>query len=315
MKTKKTDKQQRPDQRLETTINSLMKQRVLAFTVVVFICCAGIVMASRAFTVKTPKPITLNPAFETKTADSTIQTAATGRTRDHVSHGALWSQLQEAFRILGDRLEKPGKERLTFTGTLEKMLDSQSVNLPFRLVWELPGRLRFEELSGAQSQVFTFNGTTIAKLGGSLSQQDYNQLETLLYDTAEHFFIGRVQGQSMRYLGGRFSATGEDEAGPAYELYEVVDHIRTTPEGRQQIKHYYFNSDTQLLEKVRYKLAKGDATVSVEVQLTNWSPYEKQQFPARIIRLENDKPVFTLTINAIGISPKVEDGIFAAQSR
>jgi hypothetical protein len=272
-------------------------------------------MASRAFNAKTPEIRASNSKFETLPSKSNSGATQAGKTRDHVSHAALWSQLQEAFRLLGDRLEKPGKERLTFAGTLEKSMNSQPESFPFRLVWELPGRLRLEEFRGAQPQVTTFDGATLAKLGGSLTQQDQEQIETLLYDSAEHFFVGRAQGQAMRYLGGRFSASGDDETGPVHDLYEVVDRIRTTTEGRQQIKHYYFNSDTQLLEKVRYKLKRGDSTITVEVQLSDWRPYQNQQFPGHLVRLENGEPVFTLKINSVGIGPKVEDGIFATLQR
>jgi hypothetical protein len=313
MKTIDTSKQQRGNKRVVTFFSSLMRRRALLLTLAAFVCCAGVVMASRAFTAKTAEAGTSPSNVEALPSKSNSATAQIARSKDHVHRSALWSQLQEAFRLLGDRLEKPGKERLTFAGTLEKSMDSQPESFPFRLVWELPGRLRLEEFRGQQPQVTTFDGATLAKLGGRLSQQDQEQIETLLYDSAEHFFIGRAQGQAMRYLGEGFSESPDDETAPHHELYEVVDRIGTTAEGRQQIKHYYFNSGTRLLDKVRYTLERNGATIAVEVQLTDWRPYQDQQFPGHIVRLENGEPVFSLKITSVGISPKTEDGAFAAR--
>jgi hypothetical protein len=307
---------QRHDKRLTSVFGRLMQGRIPALTLAAFVCCAGVVMATRAFHSNPSQPFASNSVIGLQPGETNYQAAAVGRTKDHVSRAALWSQLQQAFHLLGDRLERPGKERLTFTGTLERATGSQSGSFPFHLVWELPGRLRLEESNGSQSRLFTFNGATLSKFGGSLHQQDYDELETLLYDSAEHFFVGRSQGQAMLYLGGRFTESGDDEeTGPAYEIYQVADQIRTTAEGRQQIKHYYFNSDTQMLEKVRYQIERDGSTVAVEVQMSNWSPYQDQRFPARIMRLEDGKAVLTLSIQTVGISPRVEDGIFAAQSR
>lgn len=283
---------------------------VVALTTVGLICCSVLVYVSANRSAGSSS-VRSETRLTTTQPNPAVVARPPGKSNDHVSHSGLWSQLQDAFRALGDRLEKPGKERLTFTGTLEKSVNSQQFSFPFRMIWELPGRLHLEEFSGAQRQVTTFNGSAISKSGSSISQQDQDQVETLVYDSAEHFFIGRAQGQAMRYLGGGFTASGDDEKEPSHDLYEVVDQIRTTSEGREQIKHYYLNSETQLIEKVRYKLQRGGSTVAVEVQLNNWKTYQDQQFPTQIVRLENGVSVLTLTITTAGISPKTEDGLFA----
>jgi hypothetical protein len=293
------------------------RQRLTIFTLAALLCCAGAVIATRAFSAKTPEPaVSHSKPTEVIPSRPNLALREAGRTSDYISHSALWSQLQDAFRILSNRLEKPGKERVIFSGTLEKTINSQTASLPFRLIWQLPGRLRLEEFTGGQTQVTVFDGTSISKLGGSLSQQDQDRIETLLYDSPEHFFIGRVQdGNAMRCLAGGLTMSGNEETGPVYEVYEVTDQIKATLPVRQQVKHFYFNSDTYQLERVRYQLKRGDSQTVVDVYLRNWTQYQDQRFPTQIVRLENGKPVLTLTINSIGISPKVDDGIFANLQR
>src|SRR5258708_23259431 len=61
-----------------------------------------------------------------------------------VSAGALWPELCVPFSALGDRLQNPGKDRVTFTGTITRV-DQGNVSYPIRLVWEFPGKIRLDE--------------------------------------------------------------------------------------------------------------------------------------------------------------------------
>ena len=230
---------------------------------------------------------------------------------EYVRAGRLWPQLRWHLKVLGDRIEKPGKERMTITGTIKRAGDSQA--LPMSVTLEFPDRLRLTVQDGVQQRVVTFNGQAAAGVGNALTSREREFIETLVYDTAEHFLAGQTQGTAMRCLGQRFRAddgTTPNYTGPYYDLYEMSDQIKTAADARQQIKYFYFNSETLLLERVSYQIMRNGAPVEVETRISNWQQAQGQQAPRRIVRLENGQPVLALTITALTISPRVDDGSF-----
>lgn len=232
---------------------------------------------------------------------------------DHVRRVSLLSQLRGPLQTLGDRLETRGKERITVTGTLRWAGAEQAT--PFVLIWETPGRLRLEVISGGQQQITTFDGSRVVRTGGNIESRDEDLLETLLYDCAEHFFVCQMQGAGTRFLGSRFRLIEDSRAeytGPLYDIFEVTERINSRREAHEQTRQYFFNSDTHLLEAVKYRVTNGGLEVQVEVRLESWQQLNGQRFPSRIVRLENGAPVLTLALNlaSITVSARVEDGVF-----
>jgi hypothetical protein len=228
----------------------------------------------------------------------------------HVRRARLWPRLRDALNVLGDRLEKPGKERLTLAGTLRRQNNSQAI--PFRLFLELPRRMRLEE-HGAQPRVSGFDGSEGWALGAALSDADQEMIETLVFDSADQFFISQTQGGATRALGQRFrldDGATPNYTGPFYNIYELQDHIPDKKETRAQTKLFYFNSETLLLERVRYQIERNGAPMNVEVRLSGWQKVNNQRIPGSITRLENDTQTLTLTINAVTFSPRATDGAF-----
>jgi len=138
-------------------------------------------------------------------------------------------------------------------------------------------------------------------------------METFLYDTAEHFFLGQAQGLGTRFLGSRFQlddGTNPNYRGPYYDVYEVMDAVRLGAPVRLQPKLYYVNSDTLLLERVRYQSNHDSSRPNVEIQMGLWRRGDGQSVPWRVVRLENDQPVFTLTVVSATIGPWQSDGLF-----
>jgi hypothetical protein len=235
----------------------------------------------------------------------------TATDQTYVRAAQVWPQLRWHLKTLGDRIEKPGKERINITGTIKRAGDSQA--LPMTLTVEFPDRVRLTVQDGLQQRVVTFNGQAAASVGNALMAREREFIETLAYDTAEHFFASQTQGTAMRCLGQRFRAddgTTPNYTGPYYDLYEVSDQIKTAADARQQVKTFYFNSDTLLLEKVRYQIVRNGTPVEVETRISNWQQGQGQQLARRIVRLENGQPVLALTINALAISPRADDGSF-----
>jgi hypothetical protein len=229
---------------------------------------------------------------------------------DYVRRGRLRPQLQEALTILGDRLEKPGKERLTLVGALSRYTTFETRTVPVRLMVELPNRLRLEEQEALGLRVTTFNGREVMTSSGSLSRSDRDLVESLVFDSAEHCFTGQSQGLATRYLGPRFRLDELNDKSPTYNIYQSVDLITMDAVPRQQSKFYYFNSDTLLLERVSYETERDAAPIRVAVQIAGWHQLGDQQVPSSITRLENEQPVWSLTVGSALVGPRVPDGIF-----
>jgi hypothetical protein len=229
----------------------------------------------------------------------------------HLRRGRLWAQLRPVSKALGDRLEKPGKERLILAGDLRRA-SKKNKSRPARLILEFPDRLRLEEQDG----VTIYNNDDFAYSNGILKKNERCEVESLLFDFVDHFFAAQMRGATTRFLGSRFRLdNGENPyyTGPFYELYQVTDRILVKQEVREQPKLYFFNSDTLLLELVRYKIERGGDPVEVEVLISGWRKVDGQQIPSAITRTEDSAPVLALSITSAAVSGKQNDGIFGPQ--
>lgn len=225
--------------------------------------------------------------------------------RSNLSPKLVWH-----LNALGDRLDRPGKERLSVTGTLSRANDSETEIVA---VFEFPDRLRLTMQKGNQSRVITFDGEQTRSVGNNLNIAEQDLIETLVYGSEEHFFNTQMQGQATRFLGSRFRVDDGSSAGyngPYYDVYKVSEQIKTSTEKREQPKLYYFNSETLLLERVTYEIDRNRSTVKVEERISGWARDQGQQVARRIERLENGESVFVLTVRTAGFSARADDGIF-----
>jgi hypothetical protein len=65
-----------------------------------------------------------------------------------------------------------------------------------------------------------------------------------------------------------------------------------------------------MLERVRYRITRNGAPVSVETLIGGWQRVGSQQVLGKITRLENNTPVMILTVTAASLTPHVADGVF-----
>ena len=230
---------------------------------------------------------------------------------DHVQLAALTSDLRPMAKNLGERLHKLGMERVTYAGMMHRTGETRA--MPFTLTWELPGRLRF--LDYGRQQITVFDGQTVSRSRAASTSLDNELLETLICDSADHLFISQMRGLAIRSLGSRFRISEDSRgeyAGPFYDIFELTESL---PWGQdnERTRQYWFNSDTQVLERVKYRISSNGLDRSVDVRLTNWLEVNGQRWPSRIIRLENDIPVLSLDFNLAStvISARVEDGMFS----
>ena len=222
----------------------------------------------------------------------------------YVRRALLSPRLALNLSALGNRLEKPGKERLTLMGTLRT---ANAETREFAATLEFPDRVRLV-VGGPQNRAISFDG----EQAKALAADDLDLIETVVYDSAEHFFAAQMQGKAMRFLGPRFrtdDGSSPDYDGPYFDIYKIADQIKASGEERPA-KLYYFNSDSFLLERVTYVINRGGSEINVETKLSDWRTVDSQQVPRRIERFENGKSVFVLNIRSAELGRHAGDGIY-----
>lgn len=229
---------------------------------------------------------------------------------NYVQRSRLQSRLGWALSQLGDRLERPGKERIAATGLVRYAKDQ--TQQPVSLLNEFPNRLRLNITRSGSERTLIFD-RQFMRGSSELSEVEEALLETLVYDSSEHFFWAQAQQQATRLIGRRIrkdDGSAADYDGPFYDVYQVADPVKLRPTVQLRSKFYYFNSDTLLLERVRYEITNQSGGTNVEVLLGDWINVNDQRVPHRIERFENGSSSFVFTINSLNIGPRVNDSSF-----
>lgn len=246
------------------------------------------------------------------TLDSRQNQPSVSKSKDkgYVHRGRLSPRLSMHLNALGNRLEKPGKERLIVTGELRSSSDTQVREISATL--EFPDKLRLSIQNGYRNRVITFADQEIKAEQAPVASDELDLIESLSYDSAEHFFSAQMQGTATRFLGSRFrkdDGSSPDYSGPYFEIYKIADQIKTSRQERAA-KLYYFNSDTLLLERVIYVINRNGAEINVETKLSDWRVEDGQKVARGIERLENGRSVFVLKIRSTQFGRRADDGTF-----
>jgi len=91
----------------------------------------------------------------------------------------------------------------------------------------------------------------------AVDQHDQDLIESLVFDRPIISSSARCRGNRPGGWASHFRLDdGNDPnySGPYYDVYQMLDH--TSAEGREQHKQYFFNTDTLLLDLVRYDIEK-----------------------------------------------------------
>ena len=235
---------------------------------------------------------------ETRT-NTRVTAAAIPTPRLYVRPEALWPRLRWNFRALGNRLEHPGKEQILIYGTLTRA--GIPAPTPVVLNMEIPNRMTLTIQNGISAQVTQFDGTDSSWMALAPAERDV--VETLLFDTAESFFFSQTKGSATRFLGFRFRPNAQNTTGPFHDVYAVAPSSTFTS-NTQGAKLFYFNSDTLLLDAVRYRVERKAGPVQVQVKLTNWTVTDGQQVAWRVERWDDGMNVLTLVVNKVVFAPK-----------
>jgi hypothetical protein len=235
-------------------------------------------------------------------------TGQTTRTGVYLT-GGLPAQVQILLGYFGNRLQSPGNERLTLSGTYVDGAGTNSATL----VTQIPSSVRLT-VTGPSAKVLTFDGSQANSSLGAIAAADLNVLESLQSDSAESYFYSYGVTAAARYLGGLYRTdNGKNPAyaGPWYDIYELTLPVAVQPGSPREQKLYYFDSGTKLYTQSRYQTESGGKTVSVQTVYSNWSRVNGQVFPGRIERFENGTSVFSLAVSSSQLSAGANDGIFS----
>lgn len=239
---------------------------------------------------------------------------------DYLSPGDVPFGAGRPLQVMGDRLQAAGKERLDLLGLLTR---TGSSAVAVRILWEYPGKVRIEKRLGTvggdpdpqKEEVLVYDGAgNLRKSRGAAALEDQDMIEMLVHDSVEGFFIGQVEGFATRFLGSRYHRIDAEgnPVGPDYDVYEVINLVRVPGRPLRQRKLYYFNSDTALLERVRYRLQaeRGRGPVEVRVEIGRWAEVFGQSIPGEVVRHEDGVEVVKLEIKEAGIAAAAKDGSF-----
>jgi len=213
--------------------------------------------------------------------------------------------VQSVLQGLGDRLRKPGKERVVVDGTLTDASGDAQVTL----VRELPNRLRLDG-TGTNARHIMFDGNRSAGRSGELSNGDLAIIESLAPDTQESFLYSVAHGAACLLLGRRVGTA--DGSGPYDDVFELSAAESDQNKSLAGPKLYFFDSTTKLLRVVRYRRQTISGDSLVETKFSNWTMVGGQLVPSTIQRTENGAEVFSFRSRSTALTPTVADGAFSA---
>jgi hypothetical protein len=297
-------------------LSALFRRRSAKFALAFFV--AVVVVALVTFTARAWRDKKGSTAKQdTAAVQPTAVRKANLLGKGYIERRGIWPQLHSALDAYGDRLEKPGKERMIAVGTLSNANTTDNEKVPVRLVSEFPDKLRIEKRRGNKIDTTIFDGKKKVKAGDTLGPQEEEELEALAFDSVDHFMAAHMLGKPLRFLGDRFrldDGTAANYTGPYYDIYQIAeqqfDANNNNRETVQQ-KLYFFNSDTHKLERITYK--KG--TVRVAVELAGWQKLNGQVIPTSLTRFEDGRPTITLTISELALMPRANDGAFSTAQK
>lgn len=219
------------------------------------------------------------------------------------------SPVRQIVNALGDRVQKPGNERVILTGSLNR----PGVVSTLQIIVESPGLLRIDEQGGkSRSLVYDLSGL---KGAAAIDDDDEGLAESIQNDTAEGFLAGFGRGASIRRLGDRFKVKGETGFGSEVDIYEVVSPVGIKRDKQTITKRYMFESSSGLLRRVAYLAQQSGKSVTVQTVLSGYSAAGGYMLPGRIARVVNGVEVFAFSRTGAVVQPAGKDNAFASPGR
>lgn len=235
----------------------------------------------------------------------TTPSGAVGAASPYVDPGHIPAPVRDFLHVFGDRIQRPGNERMILAGTYT----SKGASAGVTITWEVPGRMRVD-FSNRNGSPLVFDEVHGPNQGNGFVQDDADVFESLLDDSPEAFFYGMSRQQAHRFLGGRFRADNGkalNYSGPWFNVYQVWESARSQPGSPQREKVYFFDSQTGLLNRVEYFLSP---SLKVTTSFSGWKTANGQAYPGHIVRTSGAATVFTIDITGATGSAGANDGVF-----
>ncbi len=217
----------------------------------------------------------------------------------------LPSSVKPAAIALGDRVRGIGKERTTLTG---EYADDAGHRSPAQVIHQLPGLV---EIRGFVSgnRVLKFDGDVPAMRH---APDEEAWLETFVADSPEGMLSAIEKGAAVRVLGRFFKPaanTSSNDNGPGFDIYEVTAPALGGAD-TTMTKLYYFDSNSHLLMTTRHTGTSRSPSTKVETKFLQWRQSEGSVYPGRIERYEDDRLVFSFTVNGATSGPGIDPANF-----
>jgi hypothetical protein len=206
------------------------------------------------------------------------------------------SHLRQQFRAMGDRLQIPGKERLSLAGSVV----ANGSTTPIEIVWELGGNINVQ----GPAKSIVFQKQTDQQVVATLDQ---GWIESLVDDLPDSIMSEAVSGAGIRMLGRRFS----DGQGGLCDYYDAPVPSSVSPK-EVRWKRFCFDPDTLRLRFVRYTLPASPSVV-IETWFGDWRISSGQLVPGQIKRTEGGLTIFTIQAQSVGVSARANDSLFVVK--
>jgi hypothetical protein len=221
-----------------------------------------------------------------------------GENQGYLKFWQMPEPLQSKYLALGDRMQKPGKERILIHGVLT---DSSGSN-DTQVVVEKGKKLRVDVSIPKGPKSLRFDGKNAPN---KTDEVDNDLLEAMLDDSPEMFFEAAVTG-SFLLVGLRFA----DGQGDLYDVYDVPMPAKGNATHQRPSKRYFFNSKTKLLSYVQYRESNEKDAPVIETRFSDWVIVDEQKAPSTVTRKKQGKVVFTLQGKTVNTAPAAEDALF-----
>jgi hypothetical protein len=146
-----------------------------------------------------------------------------------------------------------------------------------------------------------------------LTDGDLDLTESFGEDSAE-WVLFNIQGEyALRALGERFRTdrgANPNYQGPWLDIFEMIGIAKSRANNTVRQKHVVFDSQTKLLQYVRYQIVRGSAPVVVQTEWSGWRVVNGQAIPGRVARRENGAQVWSYSQTQTMVGPAQADGAF-----
>jgi len=226
-----------------------------------------------------------------------------------VTFSSVPSHLYQHWKAYGDRIAKPGAERIVASGTVIRRATpfaAASSPASVTVLIEYPGRARVDE-AGKGSASFDV-GLTTGNSSAQSTEDVGDMLELLVEDFSDGFFrIATAEGR-QRWIGENFRSA--DVPGRLYDIAEVTFQSSVRGAVTTQVKTYFFDSKTKLLAKVAYRESKTRGLVAVESEFSDWVQVSGQAVPKTLVRREDGVEMLRVSLSQVAITAAASDGSF-----